>query len=103
MCERKGEKGSIHQPFYGTWVTDLMLRPDARKFMLERHLRQTSPMEAKEPFGNACGKNNADSQSDNQIRQDAISRVSALQESTRSLRRLSTHDLKVQPPLDREC
>ena len=48
--------------------------------------RQTNSMEAKETFGDGCGRNYAYSQSDNQHRQDAISRVSAVQESARNLR-----------------
>jgi len=31
--ERK-KRGGIHQPFYGTWVADFMLRQDAGRFML---------------------------------------------------------------------
>ena len=34
----KKKRGSIHQPFYGTWVADFMLRQDARRFMLEKYL-----------------------------------------------------------------
>ena len=34
-CIREKEKrGDIHQPFYGTWVADFMLREDAGRFML---------------------------------------------------------------------
>jgi len=36
--KEKGKKGSIHQPFYGTWVADFMLRQDAGKFMLAKYL-----------------------------------------------------------------
>jgi len=35
--ERKQKRG-IHQPFYGTWVADFMLRQDAGKFMLGKYL-----------------------------------------------------------------
>jgi len=39
ICIREKEKwGDIHQPFYGTWVTDFMLRQDARRFMLGKYL-----------------------------------------------------------------
>jgi len=30
-------RGGIHQPFYGTWVTDFMLRQDAGRFMLGKY------------------------------------------------------------------
>jgi len=34
-CIREQKKrGDIHQPFYGTWVADFMLRQDAGRFML---------------------------------------------------------------------
>ena len=34
-CIRENDKrGDIHQPFYGTWVVDFMLRQDAGRFML---------------------------------------------------------------------
>jgi len=45
---------------------------------------KTNYMEAKETFGDDCGKNYASSQSVKQFRHDAISRVSAVQESARS-------------------
>jgi len=31
-------RGGIHQPHYGTWVADLILRQDAGSFMLGRYL-----------------------------------------------------------------
>ena len=30
----KKTRGDIHQPFYGTWVADFMLREDAERFMI---------------------------------------------------------------------
>jgi len=35
--ERK-KRGGIHQPFYGKWVVDFMLRQDAERFMLGKDL-----------------------------------------------------------------
>ena len=32
--KEKEKRGGIHQPSYGTWVADFMLRQDAGKFML---------------------------------------------------------------------
>jgi len=34
----KKKRGDIHQPFYGTWVADFMLRQDAARFMLGKYL-----------------------------------------------------------------
>jgi len=32
--KEKKKRGDIHQPFYGTWVADLMPRLDADGFMM---------------------------------------------------------------------
>jgi len=32
------KRGGIHQPLYGTWVEDFMLRQDAGRFMLFEHI-----------------------------------------------------------------
>ena len=37
MKQRK-KRGGIHQPLYGTWVADLMLRQDTGRFMLGKYL-----------------------------------------------------------------
>jgi hypothetical protein len=38
-CVKEEKKrGCIHQPLYGTWVADFMLRQDARRFMLRKYL-----------------------------------------------------------------
>jgi len=38
-CSKEKEKREdIHQPFYGTWVADFMLRQDAGRFMLGKYL-----------------------------------------------------------------
>ena len=34
----KKKRGDIHQPFYGTWVADFMLRQDAGRFVLGKYL-----------------------------------------------------------------
>jgi len=34
----KKKRGDIHQPFFGTWVSDFMLRQDAGRFMLGKYL-----------------------------------------------------------------
>jgi len=36
--KEKEMMGSIHQPFYGTWVADFMQRQDAEKCMLGKYL-----------------------------------------------------------------
>jgi len=36
--KEKKKGGGIHQPFYGTWVADFMLRQDAGNFMLGKYL-----------------------------------------------------------------
>jgi len=39
-CTQEKEKrgGRTHQPLYGTWVADFILRQDARRFMLGKYL-----------------------------------------------------------------
>ena len=38
-CKKeKKKRGDIHQPFYGTWVADFMLRHDAVRFMVGKYL-----------------------------------------------------------------
>ena len=34
----KKKRGDVHQPFYGTWVADFMLRQDAGSFMMGKYL-----------------------------------------------------------------
>jgi len=42
LNQEEGKKGGgIHQPFYGTWVPDFMLRQDAGKSMLGKNLGDT--------------------------------------------------------------
>jgi len=33
----KKKRAGIHQPFYGTWVADFILRQDAGRFMLGKY------------------------------------------------------------------
>ena len=37
--KEKGKRGGVHQPLYGTWEADSMLRQDAGKFVLGKYLR----------------------------------------------------------------
>jgi len=39
LVSRRGEKGRhTHQPLYGTWAADFILRQDAARFMLGKYL-----------------------------------------------------------------
>jgi len=38
VSRRRKKRGGIHQPFYGTWVADFVLRQDAGRFMLGKYL-----------------------------------------------------------------
>jgi len=87
ICIReKKKRGDIHQPFYGTWVADFMLRQDAGRFMLGKYLSDKKILAAKETIGDGGGRKYANSQFSDQNRQDAISRVSAVQNSARGPR-----------------
>ena len=89
MYQGEEKRGDIHQPFYGTWVADFMLRQDAGRFMLGKYLsdkKTLNSMAAKETIGDGGGRKYANSQSSDQNRQDAISRMSAMQNSTRGSR-----------------
>jgi len=86
-CIREKKKmGHTHQPFYGTWVADFMLRQDAGRFILGKYLSDKNPMAVKETIGDGIGRKYANSQFSDQNRQDAISRVSAVQYSARGPR-----------------
>ena len=84
-CIKEKQKGgSIHQPFYGTW----MLRQDAGKFMLGKYLRNKSfPWKRWRRLGIAVAGITPTASfltrigKMNQNRQDAISGVSAVQNS----------------------
>jgi len=72
-------------------VVDFMLRQHTGKFIIAAGKvfePQTISMEAKETFGDGCGRNYANSQPANQNMplKDAIRRVSAVQKSARSPR-----------------
>jgi len=36
--KEKKKRGGIHQPLYGTWAADCMLRQDAGRLMLRKYL-----------------------------------------------------------------
>ena len=63
-----------------------MLRQDAGKLMLGKYLRQKNLMAAKETIGDGGGRKYANSQFCDQNRQDAISRVLAVQSRSRGPR-----------------
>ena len=87
--ERKQKRG-IHQPFYGTWVADFMLRQDAGKFMLGKYLSdKKNPSEGRQcrkTIGDGGGRKYANNRCSDQNRQNTISRVSAVQNSARGPR-----------------
>jgi len=58
--KEKGKIGGTHQPFYGTWVADFMLRQDAERFMLRKYLSdKKDPREVKETIVDGSGRNYA--------------------------------------------
>jgi len=84
---REKKRGDIHHPFYSTRVADFMLRQEAGRFMLGKYLSdKKNPMVTKETIGDGGGRKYANRQFSDQNRQDAISRVSAVQNSARGPR-----------------
>ena len=59
--KEKKKRGSIHQPFYGTWVEDFMLIQDAERFMMGKYLSHQKS-HGKETIGDGGGRNYAKSQ-----------------------------------------
>jgi len=56
--KEKGKGGGTHQPFYGTWVADFMLRQDARRFMLGKYLSyKKNPWKRRRRLGMAVAEN----------------------------------------------
>ena len=56
--KKKGERGGTHQPFYGTWVADFMLRQDAGRFMLGKYLGdKTMAWQRRRRLGMAVARN----------------------------------------------
>ena len=54
----KKKRGDIYQPFYGTWVADLMLRQDAGRFMLGKYLSDKKiPWQRRRRLGMAVAGN----------------------------------------------
>jgi len=85
--KEKKNRGSIRQPFHGTWVADFMLRQDAGRFMLGKYLSDKKiSWKRRRRLGDGGGRKYANSQFSDQNRQDAISRVSAVQNSARGPR-----------------
>jgi len=38
LVSRRRKRGGVHEPLYGTWAADFMLKQDAGKFMLGKYL-----------------------------------------------------------------
>jgi len=56
--EEKEKRGGIHQPLYGTWVANCMLRQDAGRFMLGKYLSdKTIPCQQRRQLGMAVAGN----------------------------------------------
>jgi len=88
-CIREKEnRGDIHQPFYGTWVADFMLRQDAGRFMLGKYWSDSKiPWQRRRRLGIMAVAGNTPTASFlTQNRQGTISRVSAVQNSARGPR-----------------
>ena len=80
--KEKETRGDTHKSLCCTWVADFMLRQDAGMFMLGKYLsNKKNPMEAKKAIWDGSGRKYTNSQFSDQKRQDAISRVSAVQNS----------------------
>jgi len=58
-CIKEKKKGAgIHQPFYGTWVADFMLRQDVGRFMLGKYLSDKKiPWQQRRRLGMAVARN----------------------------------------------
>jgi len=65
MLEKSKKRGSIYQPFSGTWVVDLMLRQDSGK-NYATYWNVFMEAKARESSRNGSGRNYSDSQSANQ-------------------------------------
>ena len=66
---KEEKRGDIHQPLYGTWVADFMLRQDAGRFMLGKYLSdKKNSMAAKETIGDGGGRKYTNSQFPDQNR-----------------------------------
>jgi len=56
--KEKKKRGGIHQPLYGTWVVDFMVRQDAGRFMLGKYLSdKKSPWQRRRRLGMAVAGN----------------------------------------------
>jgi len=84
--KEKKKRGCIHQPFYGTWVADFMLRQDAGRFMLGRYQSDKKiPWQQRRRLGMAVAGNTPTASFLTKLH-DAISRVLAVQNSSRGPR-----------------
>ena len=93
LYQGEGKRGR-HPPSFlrhivRTWVADFMLRQNAGKFMLGKYLfDKTNPWTRRKQLGMVMAEKYINSQFSNQNRQDAVSRVSSGQNSTRGHRSL---------------
>jgi len=56
--KEKEKRGGIHQPLYGTWMADFMLRQDEGRFMLGKYLSDIKiPWQRKRPLEMAVAGN----------------------------------------------
>ena len=84
---RRKKRGGIHQPFYGTWVADIMLRQDAGRFMLGKYLSNTKiPWQRKRRLGIAVAVNTPTASFLTKIDKMQSAGVSAVQNSARDPR-----------------
>jgi len=88
LYQGEGKRGRYPPAFLShiirTWVADFMLRQDAGRFMLGKYLfDKKNPWTRRKQLGMAMAEKYANSQVFNQNRQDAFSRVSSGQNSTR--------------------
>jgi len=58
VSRRRKKRGGIHQPLYGTWVADFMLKQDAGRFMLGKYLSDKKiPRQRRRRLGTAVAGN----------------------------------------------
>jgi len=87
FIKEEKKRGDIHQPLYGTWAADFMLRQDAGKFMLGKFPSDKKiPWQQRRRLWMAVAGNTLTASFSDQNRQDAISRVSAVQNSAKGQR-----------------
>jgi len=58
FIREKKKRGGIHQPLYGTWIEDFMLRQDSGRFMLGKYLSDKKiPWQRRRRLGMAVAGN----------------------------------------------